>query len=330
MLRAILAALALAACVISPATAAQYKIMIATWRGCEEACNGFQDYLNEAGIDIDFLIRDAGRDPSKLPVFIAEARAEQVDLILTWGTSVTRGIAGTLDDLDNPNIPHEIPRVFTVVADPIGARIVESFENTGRKNVAGTFNRVPERVNIETIRLYLPSFSHLGLLYNRNEKNSVLKQAEMAALSGEMNYTFTAVELPLHADGKPRAEDIGPKMAELQAAGVDFLYLGSSTFLDLNRDVYTAAALENGLPILSPYERLVRDSQALISIAAPWYDTGRLAGAQAEKILIGGASPGDLPVARMTDFTFVINMDVARKLNLPPPIELLLIAETVN
>ena len=227
-----------------------------------EACTGFQDYLNEAGLDTEFLIRDAGRDPAKLPEFIAEARAEKVDLIQTWGTSVSRGIAGTLDDLDNPDFPHEIPRVFTVVADPVGARIVESFEKTGRKNVAGTFNRVPERVNIETIRTYYPGFSHLGLLYNNNEKNSVLKHAEMAALSEEMDYTFTAIELPLYADGKPRTADrgprtadIAPKMAELKAAGIDFLYLGSSTFLDVNRDVYTAAAVENGIPILSPYER---------------------------------------------------------------------------
>jgi putative ABC transport system substrate-binding protein len=314
----------------STAIAARYKILITTWRGCEEACTGFQDYLNEAGLDAEFLIRDAGRDPSKLPVFIAEARAEQVDLILTWGTSVSRGIAGTLDDLDDPAIPHEIPRVFTVVADPVGARIVESFDRTGRTNVAGTFNRVPERVNIETIRTYLPSFSHLGLLYNTNEENSVLKHAEMAALSGEMNYAFTAVELPLYADGKPRTGDIAPKMAELKAAGVDFLYLGSSTFLDVNRDVFTAAAVENGIPVLSPYERLVRDSQALISIAARWYDTGRLAGAQAEKILVGGARPGDLAVARMTDFAFVINMTVAKKLKLFPPLDLLQIAETVN
>ncbi len=55
---------------------------------------------------------------------------------------MTRGIAGTLDGLDDPAIPHEIPRVFTVVSDPIGARIVESFDHTGRNNVAGTFNRV--------------------------------------------------------------------------------------------------------------------------------------------------------------------------------------------
>ena len=329
MFRLILA-LAFATSLAGSAAAAQYKILIATWRGCEEACQGFQDYLTESGLDVAFILRDAGRDKSVIPGFLAEARAEQVDLILTWGTSTTRGIAGTLADFDNPAFNHDIPQVFTVVSDPIGARIVESFDHTGRNNVAGTFNRVPERVNIETIRTYLPSFDHLGLLYNRNEKNSVLKHAEMAALSGEMGYAFTAVELPLHADGKPRTEDIGPKMAELKAAGIDFLYLGSSTFLDVNRDVYTAAAVENGIPILSPYERLVRNSQALISIAAPWYDTGRLAGAQAEKILIGGATPGDLPIARMTNFTFVINMDVARKLNLLPPLDLLQIAETVN
>ena len=64
----------------------------------------------------------------------------------------------------------------------------------------------------------------------------------MAALSEEMNYAFTAVELPLHADGKPRTEDIGPKMAELKAAGIDFAFtIGRDKFLQpsdaaLNRD----------------------------------------------------------------------------------------------
>jgi putative ABC transport system substrate-binding protein len=75
---------------------------------------------------------------------------------------------------------------------------------------------------------------------------------------------------------------------------------------------------------------LVRESQALISVAARYYDVGRLAGGQAEKILVGGVAPGDLPVVRMTDFAVVINMDVARKLKLFPPLDLLQIAETVN
>ena len=329
-LRSILAAVAFVACLANSAVAADYKILIATWRGCEEACEGFQAYFNEQGIDAAFILRDAGRDRTVLPDFLAEARASKVDLILTWGTSVTRGIAGTLADIADPAFNHDIPQVFTVVADPVGAGVVESLENTGRANLTGTYNRVPESVNIETIRTYYPDFNHLGLLYNTNETNSALKHDEIAALSVEMGFDLTALALPLGDDGKPRIDDIGPKMVELKAAGVDFIYLGSSSFLDANRDVFTGAAVENGIPVLSPYERLVRDSQALISVAARYSDVGRLAAAQAEQILVGGATPGNLPVARMTDFALVINMSVAKKLKLFPPLELLQIAETVN
>jgi putative ABC transport system substrate-binding protein len=275
-------------------------------------------------------LRDAGQKKESLPGFLAEARTAGVDLILTWGTSATRGIAGTLAELDDPDFNHDIPGVFMIVADPVGAGIVESLDHTGRPNVTGTYNRVPEEVNIETIRTYLPGFKRLGLLYNENEKNSIQKRDEVAALTGPMGFELIALELPLGDDGKPRVEDIAPKMAELKAAEVDFLYLGSSSFLRDKRDAVTGVALENGIPVLSPYERVVRESQALISIAARYYDVGRLAGGQAEKILVGGVAPGDLPVVRMTNFAVVINMDVARKLKLFPPLDLLQIAETVN
>jgi putative ABC transport system substrate-binding protein len=57
---------------------------------------------------------------------------------------------------------------------------------------------------------------------------------------------------------------------------------------------------------------------------------GRLAGEQAEKILVDGVAPGDLPVVRMTNFAVVINMDVAKELKLFPPLDLLQIAEKVG
>ena len=330
MLRSFVVAAALIACLATSAAAAQYKIMIATWRGCEEACQGFQDYLTGHGVDAEFILRDAGKKKAPLPGFLAEARAVGVDLILTWGTSVTRGIAGTLADLGNPAFNHDIPQVFTIVADPVGASIVESLDHTSRPNVTGTYNRVPEEVNIATIRAYLPGFKRLGLLYSTDEENSVLKRDEVAALTGSMEFELIALELPLGDDGKPQVEDIAPKMAELKAAGVDFVYLGSSSFLRNNPGAVTGAAVENGIPVLSPYEPLVRESQALISVAARYYDVGSLAGGQAEKILVEGVVPGDLPVVRMTDFAVVINMDVARRLKLFPPLDLLQVAETVN
>jgi putative ABC transport system substrate-binding protein len=318
------------ACLATSAVAAQYKIMIVTWRGCEEACQGVQEYLKEHVVDAEIILRDAGRKKRHLSEFRAEARAKSVDLVLTWGTSVTSGIAGTLADLKNSNFNHDIPHVFMIVADPVGAGIVKGLERTGRRNVTGTYNRVPEDVNIETIRAYLPGFKRLGLLYNTNEKNSVLKRKEVAALTDKMGFELIALELPLGDDGRPRVEDIAPRMEALKKAKVDFLYLGSSSFLRKNRDVVTRSAVDNGIPMLSPYEQLVRKSQALISVAARYYEVGRLAGAQAEKVLVGRVVPGDLPVARMTNFAVVINMDVAKKLKLFPPLDLLQVAETVK
>jgi len=305
------------------------KVMIATWRGCEEACQGFQDRLRESGLDIEFILRDADQKKDALPGFRAEARDLGADLVLTWGTSVTRGMAGTLDEAADPAFNPGIAHVFTIVADPVGAKLIESLDRTGRANVTGTFNRVPEEVNVETIRAYLPGFARLGLIFNGNERNSVLKRDEIAALTGELGFELKAVELPLGADGKPRAEDIAPAVAELKAAGVDFIYLGSSSFLRENREAFSAAALDAGLPLLSPYEEMVREGQALISVAARYYDVGRLAGEQAEKIL-RGTPAGDLPVLAMTDFAVVINVGVARRLAKFPPIDLLQVAETVE
>src|SRR3546814_2312260 len=89
---------------------------------------------------------------------------------------------------------------------------------------------------------------------------------------------------------------------------------------DWSSDVCSSdLALDQGIPVLSPYEELVRESRALMSVAARYYDVGRLAGEQAEKILVDGISAGELPVAQMTNFAIVINMDVARKLQLFPP-----------
>jgi putative ABC transport system substrate-binding protein len=322
-----------AAILMSPgvgAQAADKLIYGVFWRGCEEVCQGFQDYISEAGIDAEIVLRNAEQDQAKLPSLRQEAREMQADLILTWGTSATLGIAGTLDDAGDPSFNGDIPHVFTVVADPVGAGIVGSLERTNRANITGTYNRVPEAVNINAIRSYDPGFRRLGLLYNANEPNSLLKRDEVAALTMDMDFELVAIELPLAADGKPRVEDIPIKLAELKDRAVDFIYVGSSSFLDKNRDLFTGAAVDLGLPILSPYERLVRDADALISIAARYYDVGRLAGAQAKKILVDGEVPGDIPVARMTEFAYVVNMAVARRLNRYPPLEILQFAETVN
>lgn len=307
-----------------------FTIYMVMWRGCEEACNGFKEYIGKKGIDANMVVRNANRDKSKLPGFVEEARALHADLVVTWGTSVTRGVAGTLSDRGDSRFINDTPLVFMVVADPIGSKIIESYEKTGRDTITGTRNRVPESVNIMTIRSYYPAFKRLGILYNTNENNSVVKVKEVAALAKKMNFELVALELELGEDGKPKPESIPVRMADLRAAGVDFIYLGSSSFLDVHRDIFTKSAVDHGMPVLSPYERLVRDSHALMSIAARYQDVGALAGRQAKSILVDGKKPGDLPVLSVDQYAYVVNMTTAKKLNMFPSVEILQFAETVE
>lgn len=312
------------------ALGASKTIYLALWRGCEEACQGFKEAIAASGIDAEFIERNADQDSGRLQGFVEEARALDVDLVLAWGTTVTLGMVGKIADAGDPAFLSEIPVVYMIVADAVAAGIIESFEATGRPNVTGTHNRVPEETNIAAMRAFVPDLQQIGMLFSSAENNSTTKVEEVRELTQQLGLQLIAVELDLGTDGAPIADTIPEKLAQLKDEGADFLYVGSSSFLERNGGLLSRAALEAGIPVLSPYERLVTEEQALVSVAARYDAIGRLAARQAAKILTEGIAAGDLPVLRMEQFAFVINMNTARSLDLFPPLELLQIAETVE
>ncbi len=312
------------------ALGAPKSIYLALWRGCEAACQGFKDGIRASGIEARFIERNADQDSGRLKGFVEEARALDVDLVLAWGTTVTLGMVGTLAEAGDPALLDDIPVVYMIVADAVGSGIIESFERTGRANVTGTHNRVPEETNIAAMRAFVPDLEQIGMLYSSAENNSTTKVEEVRDLTHQLGLDLIAVELDVGSDGAPVADTIPEKLAQLRDEGADFLYVGSSSFLERNGGLLTRAALEIGIPVLSPYERLVTEEQALFSVAARYDAIGRLAARQAATILTEGIAAGDLPVLRMEQFAFVINMNTARSLDLFPPLELLQIAETVE
>jgi len=305
------------------------NIYMVVWRGCEDACIGFQDYFREEGIEVHFIIRDANRDKTKLPDFVREARELDVDLVLTWGTSVTVGMIGTLPDSDPVRYITDIPVVFMIVADPVGANIVANYESSGRSNITGTRNRVPEEVQMKAIRAYR-DFKRLGIIYNTNELNSVLNVKKIRELAKNMRFDLFEQSIDLDENGKPIIASVPPKIKELKNRNVTFIYVGSSSFLMRNRDFLTNSAIEQGVPIVSAYEAMASQSNALLAVASPYYSVGKLAGFQAKNILINEIAPIDLPILSLSRYSYVINMETARKLRLYPPINVLRYAEVVH
>ena len=317
--------------VVQSGTADNPKIIYAVfWSGCEEVCQALKDYIKETEISAELVIRNVERDKSKLPDFVKEAREMKADVVLTWGTSTTLGIVGTLDDVNDNRFLNKIPVVFTLVSDPLRSRIIQSYENTGRENITGTRNRVPESLNINIMRKIKPGFKRLGIIFNPAEKNSVLKVNEIRDLQESLNFELVSLELEINEQGQAESSSITRLVNELGERQVDFIYLGSSVFLEDHMDQFTTTALDLGIPVLSPYETLVRKSNAYLSVAAREYDVGILAGEQIKKILVDGKTAGDLRVVSVDQYAYVINMAAARKLNLFPPVDILQISEIVE
>jgi putative ABC transport system substrate-binding protein len=331
VLLAILATLVSSAAVAQtehPDTADSKLIVVVTWRGCEEACRGLLDYIETTDIDAEIILRDVDQDRAALPAVVDEVRAFDPDLLVTWGTSVTLGMIGTVDG-DHSGVVTGVPTVFMIVADPVGAEIVDSYENSGRPLITGTRNRVPEETQMRVLADYRP-FDRIGLIYNDNELNAVLKAEEIHRVGAEQGFEVVERILASDGDGEPLVDDISAAVADIADQDVDFLYLGSSSFLLANADLLTTSALEHDLPLATAYEAMVRDSDALIALASPYYNVGQLAGFQAERILTDGRQPGDLEVLGLDRFTVLVNIETARSLGLYPPMLLLKYAEVVT
>lgn len=304
-------------------------VYMVVWRGCEDACQGFKNYIDNNALPINLIIRDVARDKSLLPQYLNEAKQLNPDLVVTWGTTVSKGMIGTMGELGAETKLGDIPVMFMIVADPLGAGIIASYKASGRETVTGIRNRISEDVQIRAIREYFPLL-RMGVVYSESELNSVLNTEKLKKLSTEMGFELIVKTYELDDDKIPKPNQFDRVMQEMSDAEVDVIYVGSSSYNLENRDDFTRAAVRYKLPVASAYDVMVTESDGLISVANKYYNVGRLAASQANKILFDQVDPGSMPIAELSEFSMFINMSVARDLSLYPPIQLLRFAELIN
>jgi putative ABC transport system substrate-binding protein len=310
------------------AGAKPYRITMVVFRGCEESCNGFRDYWKDRRLPVDIEVLDAALDPTKLPGFVTRVKATRPDLLVTWGTTVSLAMLGTVENVDPAKHVTDIPALFMIASTPVGSGLVRSLAAPGR-NVSGTLYLVPVETQLNAVRLYLP-FERVGYLLNPIEDGSKVVQADLMAAGAKQNFTLVARKVPLTAAGKPDAQSLEKLVNELADQKVDFLYMSPDSFHLLNRDGITSAALKRRLPVLASAEAAVIESNALLGVVNRYKTVGRLTASKAEQILLGQVQPKDMPVVAPPGFSYIVNMRVATELNRYPPINVLKIAEVVR
>jgi len=309
------------------------SVFMVLWRGETEVEAGFRAHFAEAGLPLDITIRSLDRDPGRLPGILAEIESAGPDLVYTWGTTVTLGIAGRDPDLaDTPeDYPPRItdrPIVFTMVSQPVKSRIVPSFGPTGR-NLTGVSHIVPLETQFRAMQAYTP-IDRIAVIYTPTEPNSVLAVEQLIALGRRLNIRIDDFPVPLDPDGHPDPGALPDLVAAAAATGPQFLYLGPDSFIGQYAREVTELANARRLPSFASTEVMLASSDALYGLVAPYEKGGRFTATKVERVLFGSEAAGEISVEVLPEFSYQIRADVARDLEIYPSLSLLDYAEIID
>jgi len=270
-------------------------------------------YVEGRNVVIEY--RYAEGKPERLPALAAELVALKVDVIVT--VSNTTALAAK-------QATRTVPIVFTAVANPVAAGIVNSLARPGG-NLTGLASLGSELVGkrLELLKQAVPVVDRVAVLWlpgalgERTEKE-MRTGADVASQALGVRLQFVEARGPA---------DFDRAFSDMTSARADALtLLPSNMFLREHRRLVDLAA-KNRLPAVYGSREFV-DAGGLMSYGANQVDLYRSAATYVDKIL-KGAKPDDLPVEQSSKFELFINLKSANALGITIPKSMLARADEV-
>ena len=203
------------------------------------------------------------------------------------------------------------PMVFTTMADPVVAGLVDSLGKPGR-NATGVLQMVGDAAptRFKLVRQTLPQLKRMGAIFDRSGQEYQARKAahEKAAL---------AVGLELVSAEFTNFEAIARILANFKRAGITAAEVTASFLLiGRRREVANLAAL-NGIALVA-HRAEWADAGAVLTYGVDIAESHRRAARIADRIL-KGAKASAIPVERVQKFELVINTRTASTLGLQIP-----------
>jgi ABC-type uncharacterized transport system substrate-binding protein len=263
------------------------------------------------GRNVRFELRWADGKTDRLPGLAAELAALNVDVICTAGSQATAAAKGATS---------KVPVVFANVAFPDQTGLVASYARPGG-NVTGIAFVGPEYgKRLEILKELRPNLSRVALIYNPENKGSVL------ALGETQRWTKTlGISLEPHQFRGP--QDFQGMFAAIAKKLPDGLMTTADPLIASNRVPIVEFATKHRLVSMYPGLEFV-EAGGLMFYGGSIAEMYRMAGVYIDRIF-RGASPRDLPVEQPIKFDMVINARAAKTLGVIIPRTLLLRADQV-
>lgn len=264
----------------------------------DAAFNGFKKALEEKGLKVEYDVQIAQGDMNNNQTIANNFVADGVDLIFANSTPSALGAL---------NATKDIPIVFTSVTDPVGAKLVQSMEQSGG-NVTGTTDTHPDAIpkTVQFIDQFVDG-NRVGMIYNAGEQNSVAQvDAVKKAMEGT-DLTIVPVSVSTSSEVKQAAESLVGK--------VDCFYVITDNTVVSALESVIQVANDQDIPLfVGELDSVKRGGFAAYGF--DYYDIGYEAGVMAADILEGKKKPSELPVQYPQKLKLVINKKAAEEMGI--------------
>lgn len=263
---------------------------------------GIQDELAASKVNATFDVQNANGDISTAASIANKFQNEKVTLAVGVATPTAQSLVNTLKG---------IPVVYSAVTDPVKAGLVASLKK-GDKNVTGVSDMTPVKQQIELL-LKIKKVKRLGHIYTSSEENAVVLANIVKQVCKEMNIEFVETTVTKSSEVKQAVQAIIRR--------VDALYISTDNTVVSAMSAVAEVAMKSKVPIMSADPSSSENYDVLAAWGFDYYKMGRATGQLIVEIL-KGKKPEQIPARFMTkpsDVDLMINLDVAKKLGLTVP-----------
>lgn len=263
----------------------------------DAATAGFKKALEESGLKIEYDEQNAQNDLNNAQTIANNFVGDKVDLIFANATPSAQSALNATTD---------IPVIFTSVTDPIGAGLIDSFEEPGG-NVTGTSDMFPDAI-AQTVDFIVKDFGakKIGTIYNTGEQNSTVQVDQIKEALKDTDVELVERSVATTADVKAAAESLIDK--------VDVIYIITDNTVVSALDTVIQVSNENDIPLFVGETDSV-EKGAFAAFGISYEAIGYEAGQMAVQILKGEKKPSELPAKYPSEIKLVINKKAAEEMS---------------
>jgi len=298
----------------------QYKVGIVYMGGKSftQTVEGFKAGMRNLGYkdgkNIVYEIVNTSGSKEKIADSVSEVIKKNVHVIYTVTTPVTKEAKRLTE-------AKPVPIVFSLVADPVGSKLVKSIKEPGG-NLTGVTNQAIELTEkrLEMLNRISPDLKKVMWIYDPNLDVSVKSAEHARSVCKRMGIGYVEKKAG-------NQDELLNVISSIRKSDADGILHVVNALLVANNKILIDKAKKEKIPYFATDAEIVEEG-ALANYGPNFYDIGKQSARLVDKVLMG-AKPGTIPVEAPDRYDFIINLKTAKAIDIKIPENVLSMATRV-